>query len=43
MSTHQDMINLAGAAGCGGKAARVMEYMLAGEGPTTHTPPSCEL
>ena len=32
MSTHQDIINLAGAAGCGGKAARVMEYMLAGEG-----------
>ena len=32
MNTHDDMIRLAGAAGCGGRADRVMEYMLAGEG-----------
>lgn len=32
MSIQEDIIHLAGTAGCGGKAARVMEYMLAGEG-----------
>ncbi|MBI1658125.1 MAG: anthranilate phosphoribosyltransferase [Thaumarchaeota archaeon] len=32
MNIHEDIIHLAGAAGCEGKAARVMEYMLAGEG-----------
>lgn len=32
MNMHEDVIRLAGAADCGGRAARVMEYMLAGEG-----------
>ena len=32
LNMHEDVIRLAGAAGCGGGAARVMEYMLAGEG-----------